>query len=65
MASYRHAEVEGSGFPLMPQLLKRWLFLFAGTIACMAILSAFRFSHLSFLAVFLIIVIAAALHHGD
>jgi hypothetical protein len=49
----------------MPLLLKRWLFLFAGTVACMAILSAFRFSNLSFLAVFLIIVVAAALYHGD
>jgi len=49
----------------MPLPLKRWLFLFAGTVACMAILSAFRFSPLSFLAVFLIIVIAAALYHGD
>jgi len=49
----------------MPPRLKRWLSLFVGTIACMAILSAFRFSHLSFLAVFLIIVVAAALYHGD
>jgi len=49
----------------MPLPLKRWLFLFVGTIACMAILSAFKFSHLSFLVVFFIIVAAAALYHGD
>jgi len=45
--------------------LKRWLFLFAGTIACVAILAAFRFSHLSFLAVFLVIAVSAALYHAD
>jgi hypothetical protein len=49
----------------MPLPLKRWFLLFAGTIACLAILSAFRFSHLSLLAVFLIIVVSAALYHGD
>jgi hypothetical protein len=45
--------------------LKRWLFLFAGTIACIAILSAFRFSHLAFIAVFLILIVSAALYHAD
>jgi hypothetical protein len=45
--------------------VKRRFLLFAGTIACIAILSAFRFSHLSLLVVFLIIVVSAALYHGD
>jgi len=45
--------------------LKRWLFLFVGIVACFAILSVFRFSHLSLLAVFLLLVVAAALYHSD
>jgi len=45
--------------------MKRWLFLAVGTVACMAILTVFHFSDLSFLIVFLVIIISAALWHGD
>ena len=45
--------------------LKRWLIISAGTVACMAILMALRFSHLSFLIVFVVIAVSAALYHAD
>jgi len=41
--------------------MKRWRFLSVGTLACVAVLVAFRFSDLCFLIVFLVIVISAAL----
>jgi hypothetical protein len=49
----------------MPPPLKRWLLLFAGAIACIAILFGFRFSDISFIAVFLILVVSVALYHAD
>jgi hypothetical protein len=46
----------------MPPWSKRWMFLSAGTVACMGILIAFRFSTLSLVAVFIVIAVSAALY---
>jgi hypothetical protein len=45
--------------------LKRWPVISAGTVACMTIFMGLRFSHLSFLIVFVIIAVSAALCHAD